>query len=326
MVPRPVDVPSLVAAAREGTARAVARLISLVEDEHPALPEIVAALAPHVGGAHVVGLTGAPGVGKSTTTSALVSVLRAAGRRVAVLAVDPSSPFSGGALLGDRIRMTEHAGDDGVFIRSMASRGHLGGLSATAPSAIRVLDAAGFDVVLLETVGVGQSEVEVARLADTSVVVLAPGMGDGIQAAKAGILEIGEVFVVNKSDRAGADDTVRDLRRMVSLGDRTEPHLWRPPVVRAVALDGTGVSEIVEAVDAHLAWSREHGGLEARRRRRTVDEIEALALAGLRRRFAGDAGDDRLDALAQEVLDGGLDPFAAADRLLEQAGLSSSRS
>ncbi|WP_307785248.1 methylmalonyl Co-A mutase-associated GTPase MeaB [Janibacter melonis] len=325
-MPRPVDVPSLVAAAREGTARAVARLISLVEDEHPALPEIVAALAPHVGGAHVVGLTGAPGVGKSTTTSALVSVLRAAGRRVAVLAVDPSSPFSGGALLGDRIRMSEHAGDDGVFIRSMASRGHLGGLSATAPSAIRVLDAAGFDVVLLETVGVGQSEVEVARLADTSVVVLAPGMGDGIQAAKAGILEIGEVFVVNKSDRAGADDTVRDLRRMVSLGDRTEPHLWRPPVVRAVALDGTGMSEIVEAVDAHLAWSREHGGLEARRRRRTVDEIEALALAGLRRRFAGDAGEDRLDALAQEVLDGGLDPFAAADRLLEQAGLSSSRS
>lgn len=325
-MPRPVDVPSLVAAAREGTARAVARLISLVEDEHPALPEIVAALAPHVGGAHVVGLTGAPGVGKSTTTSALVSVLRAAGRRVAVLAVDPSSPFSGGALLGDRIRMSEHAGDDGVFIRSMASRGHLGGLSATAPSAIRVLDAAGFDVVLLETVGVGQSEVEVARLADTSVVVLAPGMGDGIQAAKAGILEIGEVFVVNKSDRAGADDTVRDLRRMVSLGDRTEPHLWRPPVVRAVALDGTGMSEIVEAVDAHLAWSREHGGLEARRRRRTVDEIEALALAGLRRRFAGDAGEDRLDALAQEVLDGGLDPFAAADRLLAQAGLSSSRS
>ncbi len=325
-MPRPVDVPSLVAAAREGTARAVARLISLVEDEHPALPEIVAALAPHVGGAHVVGLTGAPGVGKSTTTSALVSVLRAAGRRVAVLAVDPSSPFSGGALLGDRIRMSEHAGDDGVFIRSMASRGHLGGLSATAPSAIRVLDAAGFDVVLLETVGVGQSEVEVARLADTSVVVLAPGMGDGIQAAKAGILEIGEVFVVNKSDRAGADDTVRDLRRMVSLGDRTEPHLWRPPVVRAVALDGTGMSEIVEAVDAHLAWSREHGGLEARRRRRTGDEIEALALAGLRRRFAGDAGEDRLDALAQEVLDGGLDPFAAADRLLEQAGLSSSRS
>lgn len=325
-MPRPVDVPSLVAAASEGTARAVARLISLVEDEHPALPEIVAALAPHVGGAHVVGLTGAPGVGKSTTTSALVSVLRAAGRRVAVLAVDPSSPFSGGALLGDRIRMSEHAGDDGVFIRSMASRGHLGGLSATAPSAIRVLDAAGFDVVLLETVGVGQSEVEVARLADTSVVVLAPGMGDGIQAAKAGILEIGEVFVVNKSDRAGADDTVRDLRRMVSLGDRTEPHLWRPPVVRAVALDGTGMGEIVEAVDAHLAWSREHGGLEARRRRRTVDEIEALALAGLRRRFAGDAGEDRLDALAQAVLDGGLDPFAAADRLLEQAGLSSSRS
>jgi LAO/AO transport system kinase len=204
---REVDVPALVAQARDGRAGAVARLISLVEDAHPALREVMAALAPDTGRATVVGLTGAPGVGKSTTTSALVGELRKAGRRVGVLAVDPSSPFSGGALLGDRVRMQEHALDDGVYIRSMASRGHLGGLAWATPQALRVLDAAGCDVVLVETVGVGQSEVDVAALADTTVVLLAPGMGDGIQAAKAGILEVGDVLVVNKADRDGADAT-----------------------------------------------------------------------------------------------------------------------
>ena len=180
----------------------------------------MAALAPYAGHAHVVGLTGSPGVGKSTATSALVKELRAEGKRVGVLAVDPSSPFSGGALLGDRVRMGDHALDEGVYIRSMASRGHLGGLAWTTPQALRVLDAAGFDVVLVETVGVGQSEVEIAGLADTTVVLLAPGMGDGIQAAKAGILEIGDVFVVNKADREGADQIRRDLRGMINLGDR----------------------------------------------------------------------------------------------------------
>ncbi|MCW2633306.1 MAG: hypothetical protein JWR88_2268, partial [Pseudonocardia sp.] len=206
------DVAGLVAAARQGEQRAVARLISLIEDAGPRVREVAAAMVPHTGNAQVVGLTGSPGVGKSTTTSALVSAMRALGKRVAVLAVDPSSPFSGGALLGDRVRMQEHAVDSGVFIRSMATRGHLGGLSAATPQAVRVLDAAGCDVVFVETVGVGQSEIEVVSLADTTVVMLAPGMGDGVQAAKAGILEVADILVVNKADRDGAETTTRDLR------------------------------------------------------------------------------------------------------------------
>src|SRR5690348_10182697 len=221
----------------------------------------MALLAPISGGAHIVGITGSPGVGKSTSTNALVAAFRKQGKRIGILAVDPSSPFSGGALLGDRIRMQDHALDPEVYIRSMASRGHLGGLSFTTPQAIRVLDAAGCDVVLVETVGVGQSEVEIAGLADTSVVLLAPGMGDGIQAAKAGILEIGDVFVVNKADRDGADATVRDLRHMISLGDRTEPNLWRPPVLKTVAQLGQGVDDVIEAIEKHTAWMEESGAL-----------------------------------------------------------------
>ena len=216
----PADVPALVEAARAGNARAVARLISLVEDASPRLREVMAALAPVTGQAYVVGITGAPGVGKSTSTSALVGAFRASGRRVGVLAVDPSSPFSGGALLGDRVRMQDHALDRGVYIRSMASRGHLGGLAWSTPQAIRVLDAAGCDVILVETVGVGQSEVEIASNADTTLVLLAPGMGDAIQAAKAGILEIGDVYVVNKADRDGAHQVVRELRKMLALAER----------------------------------------------------------------------------------------------------------
>jgi len=313
---RTVDVPALVDSARAGSPRAVARLISLVEDGHPALREVMAALAPHSGSAHIIGITGSPGVGKSTSTNALVGAFRARGKRVGVLAVDPSSPFSGGALLGDRVRMQDHALDPDVYIRSMASRGHLGGLSWTTPQALRVLDAAGCDVVLIETVGVGQSEVEIAGLADTTIVLLAPGMGDGIQAAKAGILEIGDVFVVNKADREGADATVRDIRHMISLGDRTEPGLWRPPVVKTVAAKGEGIDEVMEALDKHVAWMERTGTLRDRRVRRAGDEIESIALQQLRARMGDLRHGNGVDELAADVVDGKTDPYAAADQVV----------
>lgn len=319
---RRVDVAGLVGQAREGRARAVARLISLVEDASPVLREVMAALAPHAGNAYVVGLTGPPGVGKSTSTSALVSAYRALGKRVGVLAVDPSSPFSGGALLGDRIRMQDHATDPDVFIRSMASRGHLGGLAWATPQALRVLDAAGCDVILVETVGVGQSEVEVASAADTTVVLVAPGMGDGIQAAKAGILEIGDVYVVNKADRDGAATTARELRHMLSLGPGPAHGLdaWRPPVVKTVASRGEGLGEVVEALEKHRVWMAGNGTLEHRRRERVRAEVEAIALAALRERMGGLAAGRTSDALADRVLAGELDPYAAADELI--AGLA----
>ncbi len=319
-----VDVDDLVARAREGQPRAVARLISFVEDASPLLREVTAALAPYAGRAHVIGLTGAPGVGKSTSTSAIVARLRNRDLRVGVLAVDPSSPFSGGALLGDRVRMQEHATDPQVFIRSMASRGHLGGLSWATPQAVRVLDAAGCDVVLVETVGVGQSEVEVAGAADTTVVLLAPGMGDGVQAAKAGILEIGDLFVVNKADRDGAESTLRELRHMISLGSgpRSGPadDPWRPPVLKTVAAKGDGAEEVVEAMLEHRAWLERSGELAARRRARAAVEIEAIAFGMLRARIGDLRGDQRLEVLADHVASGDTDPYAAADALV--AGLS----
>jgi len=314
---REVDVAELVRRATGAEPRAVARLISLVENDSPVLREVAAALAPYGGHAQVVGLTGSPGVGKSTSTSALVTALRASGKRVGVLAVDPSSPFSGGALLGDRVRMQDHATDPDVFIRSMASRGQLGGLSAAVPQALRVLDAARCDVVLIETVGVGQAEVEIASLADTTLLVVAPGFGDGIQAAKAGIIEIADVFVVNKADRDGADQVARDLRYMQSLGGRhSGAGAWRPPIVKTVAARGEGVDEVLAALEKHRAWMAEHGELEQRRQARAAAEIEAIAVGTVKQRFAQVHGSAALSAAAGRVVAGETDPYTAADELV----------
>ena len=314
-----VDVPALVEQAGGGDARSVARLISLVEDASPALREVMRLLAPHSGSAHVVGITGSPGVGKSTSTNALVTELRKQGKRVGVLAVDPSSPFSGGALLGDRIRMQDHALDREVYIRSMASRGHLGGLSWATPQALRVLDAAGCDVILVETVGVGQSEVEIAGMADTTLVLLAPGMGDGIQAAKAGILEIGDLFVINKADRDGADQVRRELRGMIALTERPEG-AWKPPILKTVAQSGEGIDAVVEAIDTHREWLASSGQLQVRRTRRARDEVEAIAMTALREQWHDVHERTDLDVLAEKVVAGEIDPYAASDELL--AGLA----
>ncbi|AXB44601.1 methylmalonyl Co-A mutase-associated GTPase MeaB [Amycolatopsis albispora] len=317
-MPVQVDVGELVAQAADGVPRAIARLISLVEDAHPQLREVAAALTPHTGRARLIGLTGPPGVGKSTSTSMLITALRAAGKRVGVLAIDPSSPFSGGALLGDRVRMSEHATDTGVFIRSMATRGHLGGLAWATPQAVRVLDAAGFDIVLIETVGVGQSEVDVVRLADTTVVLLAPGMGDGIQAAKAGVLEIADVFVVNKADREGADATVRELKQMIAMGRREmRGPSWRQPIVRTVASRDEGAEDVLKVLDEHHDWLTAEGELTRRRATRAAGEIEAIALQRLRAELVDLRGGDRLAELADAVAGRELDPYAAAERLID---------
>ncbi|WP_019608784.1 methylmalonyl Co-A mutase-associated GTPase MeaB [Nocardiopsis sp. CNS-639] len=314
-----MDTPQLVERVREGDRRALARAITLVENGAAALREIMAGLAPHTGRARVVGFTGSPGVGKSTTTNAVVRAARAKGLTVAVLAVDPSSPFTGGALLGDRVRMQEHATDPGVFIRSMANRGHLGGLSWATPHALRVLDAAGFDVILVETVGVGQAEVEIAGQADTTVVLCAPGMGDSVQAAKAGVLEVADVFAINKADREGAKSTLRELRQMIAMKDRTDQE-WKPPIVMTVASRDEGVDELWGRMDQHFAHLEASGDLARRRRARARDEVQAIVLDLLRSRMGGAGDDTGLDALAEDVAEGRKDPYAAADVVLKELG------
>jgi LAO/AO transport system kinase len=309
------DPAAAIQRARDGDARALGRLLSLVENGAPQLRAVMKALAPLTGHARLLGLTGSPGVGKSTLTGALVAAYRKQGLRVGVLAIDPTSPFTGGALLGDRVRMQEHATDQGVFIRSMASRGHLGGLSGATPQAVRVLDAAGFDVVLIETVGVGQAEVEIAGMADSTMVIVAPGLGDAIQAAKAGILEIGDVFVVNKSDKPGAHEAVRDLRGMIAMGRHSKGE-WKPPIVSTTAAAGEGTDDLMSKLDEHRAWLGRSGEGERRRRARAREEISAIALAEMRARMGGLPGDERIDGLARRVAAGELDPYAAADELI----------
>ena len=314
-MPDDAQAEALVAAARDGDARSLARLVSLVENGSAALRPVMRAVVPHAGHARVIGLTGSPGVGKSTVTAALVRAYRALGLRVGVLAVDPTSPFTGGALLGDRVRMQDHATDSGVFIRSMASRGHLGGLAVAAPQALRILDAAGFDVICVETMGVGQAEVEIASLADSTLVIVAPGMGDSIQAAKAGILEIADIFVVNKSDRPGAQEVVRDLRTMLAMARLGEGG-WKPPIVSASAATGDGIEELVARLDAHWTWLGSSGERVRRRLARAREEVSAIAVAEMRRQLGGLPGQSRLDDLAAQVAAGKLDPYSAADELI----------
>jgi LAO/AO transport system kinase len=309
----------LVDAAKARDPRAIAKLISMVEDADPATPGVMSALlgaGAQAGSAYIVGMTGAPGVGKSTTTSALIAHWRSHSLVVGVLAVDPTSPFTGGALLGDRVRMQLHATDADVFIRSMASRGQLGGMAAATPNAVRILEAAGFGVVLVETVGVGQAEVDVAATADTTVVLLAPGMGDGVQAAKAGLLEVADVLVVNKGDRDGADDAVRELRQMVSTVSDRQPGSWRPLVVRTIATAEGGIGELVEAIDTHRAWLAASGDGKRRRQVRAAHEIRAIALAMLSSRIGLRPDDPRLAELASDVAGGRIDAYAAAVRLV----------
>ena len=317
-------IPELVAGLDRGERRALARLLTVVEDGRPEqLRELVAELYPRTGTARVLGITGSPGVGKSTLTDAIATELRRRERSVAILAVDPSSPFSGGALLGDRVRMQSHHADAGVYIRSMASRGHLGGLSFATPQAVLVLDAAGFDDVIVETVGVGQSEVEIAATADSTVVALAPGMGDGIQAAKAGILEVADIFVINKADHPGAGKLASELQGMLELGHSleeadAEPGWW-PPIQRTVAVRGEGVTELVDAFAAHGRHLDESGERRERLRHRAVHTVREIALEQVRRRFArlDDGHDPLLEALAAKVAARDLDPYTAADELLE---------
>ncbi|MFB9660912.1 methylmalonyl Co-A mutase-associated GTPase MeaB [Glycomyces mayteni] len=301
----------LVAAARAGDRRATARLLTVVENNTAAAPELSRLVKG--GDAQIVGITGSPGVGKSTLVSALIAAWREQGLRVGVLAVDPSSPFTGGAILGDRVRMADHALDPGVYIRSIATRGHLGGLTATTTAGVRLLEGLGFDTVIVETVGVGQAEVEIASLADTTLLLLAPGMGDGIQAVKAGVVEIADVYVVNKADRPGADGTVRDLKAMMSLV-RREPGEWRQPVCTTVASERKGIDDLVAAIGKHRDWLSEGDRLALKRRQRAAAEIRARVDADLRRRYRV------TDALAEAVANGETDVASAARSVLGDTG------
>jgi len=316
---RSQPVPELLEAARGGDRGALARLLSLVErgtDEARAIGRLTYPLSGH---GYTVGLTGAPGAGKSTLTSAMIGQLRADGEKVAVLAIDPSSPFTGGAILGDRVRMQDHATDPGVFIRSMATRGHLGGLSLATPEAVRLLDAVGGGWILVETVGVGQVEVEIAGKADTTVVVVNPGWGDSVQANKAGLMEIADIFVINKADRAGMEDTRRDLEGMLELGDR--PHdAWRPPIIPVVAIDKQGVDVLWSEIHRHRSFVEANGELARRRAFRIGEELREIVARRLEQRARQITTGERWDELQSGVISRTTDPWSAADEMLRVVG------
>jgi LAO/AO transport system kinase len=318
-VVRSRDPQELVTAAVGGDRAAVARLLSLVERGGAGAREVGRLTYPLGGHAYTVGITGAPGAGKSTLTNRLIETVRATGSEVGVLAIDPSSPFTGGAILGDRVRMQDHALDAGVFIRSMATRGHLGGLSLATPQAVRVLDAAGIPVVLIETVGVGQVEVEIAGAADTTVVVVNPGWGDSVQANKAGLLEVADVFVINKADRAGAEQTQRDLEDALNYATRDR---HRPAIVKTVAQTGEGVAELWDAIGEHRAFLEGNGELDARRARRLDEELREIVVRRLEQRADELCRGDGFEQLHGAVLERRLDPYAAADEILARAAES----
>ncbi len=297
-----------------GQPRALARAITWMENGHPQARELMALVWPHLGRAAVLGLTGAPGAGKSTLTDQLARALRAEGKKVGILAVDPTSPFSGGAILGDRIRMNHIADDPGIFIRSMATRGALGGLARATQDAIDLLDAAGFDVVLVETVGVGQDEVDVVSCVQTCVVVLIPGMGDDIQALKAGIMEVADIFIINKADRDGVEKVEREIEGMKSLSC-TRP--WDPPALRTVASLGQGIPEVLAKVREHGIWLREHGGLERKARDRARLRFESLLAEEAARRARHRAGEAKVEGLIAAIADRHLDPYAAVAEVLD---------
>ena len=301
------------AAAVAGDRHALARLISLVERGGETALEVGRLIHPHGGRTYTVGITGAPGAGKSTITDKLISLVRDGGSEIGVLAVDPSSPFTHGAFLGDRTRMQEHALDSGVYIRSMATRGHLGGLALATPQAVRVLDAGGLPLVIIETVGVGQVEVDVAAAADTTVVVVNPGWGDSVQANKAGLLEIADLFVINKADRPGARQTENDLREMLGNTNRWEQP---PAIVHTVATDGKGIDELWQAIGAHREAIEQSGELVRRRAKRAEDEVREIVVRQLEARAFAQCSTEEFAELSQQVVDRTLDPYTAADRIL----------
>ena len=312
----------LVEKALAGNRYALARLISLIEDNGTEARAALAALYPHTGQAHVVGVTGAPGTGKSTLVNELTKVLRAQGTTVGIVAVDPSSPFSGGALLGDRVRMRDLAGDQGVFIRSMATRGSLGGLARATSDVVKVLDAAGFSVVLVETVGAGQAEVDIARTAHTTVVVEAPGLGDEVQALKAGLLEIADVLVVNKADRPGAAQTARALEMVINrnaVRGGADDNVWRPPILKTIALDGSGVPEVLEAIVGHREYLRASGSWAERERARVETELRNVLQQELLDRLLARVGEEQVQAWVERIAAREVDVYTAVWAVLDAA-------